>query len=180
MNNPDPRKWSKDPFFPPRAVSPPFYSSFVNSTEKVSEYPEVGHIANIQGYHVSVVTLALPPFLPLSPFLEPKHCPRTATPHQCRITHFKTAAPVYTHITHTGSALQLRAWIRTCDACAKAAGSCGVLGPGATLCLSGCPSPAMLHQHLPRMLDRTQRQSCQRPAPREPRPSHAWWGAVRE
>lgn len=86
-------------------------------------------IANIQGYHVSVVTLVLPPFLPLSPFLKPKHSPCT-TPHQCRITHFKTAAPNLHPHYHTGSAPQLWTQIRGCDAPAKRAGSCGVPGAG--------------------------------------------------
>lgn len=131
-------------------------------------------IANIQGYHVSVVTLVLPPFLPLSSFLKLKHSPCT-TPHQCRITHFKTAAPSLHPHYHTGSApQQLWAQIRTCDAPAKKprnpAAGCG--GLGTTLCLSGCLSPAMLHQHLPQMTDRTQRQSCQRMAAWDPWPTH--------
>lgn len=60
------------------------------------------------------------PFSPsLPPSLEPKHSPHTVTPHQCCITHFKTAAPELHPRYHTECAPQLQARIQFCDACGR-------------------------------------------------------------
>lgn len=100
-------------------------------------------IANIQGYQVSVVTLALPPFLSIPPSKQ-------------------SAAPVL--LLHTNAAslpakppllIYTRTSVCTRGACAKRDRSCGAPGPGATVCLSHCLSPAMLHQHLAWVTDRT-------------------------
>lgn len=49
-------------------------------------------IANIQGYHVSVVTLVLS-FFPPPSSLQAKLSPHSAAPHQCRIASYKATAP---------------------------------------------------------------------------------------
>lgn len=42
-----------------------------------------------------MVTSALPPFLALPPSLEPKRSPHPVTPHQCCITHCRTAPDLH-------------------------------------------------------------------------------------
>lgn len=128
-------------------------------------------IANIQGYHVSVVTLVLS-FFPPPSSLQAKLSPHSAAPHQCRIASYKATAPDLHLYCCTAQGLHHSSGLTSEPAVpTQRCGSCRVLWLGTTLCHSGCPSPVRLHQHLLPVMDRMQ---LSRPALPKPQPSYIW------